>query len=166
MVNFGPLAAEIGLLLVWGTPANFNGFRVLALLVQRCRSTEANQTLHDVWPSPGLVHSIYIFGGSCPATKFFRCKIHFRTSLAFSYIVSAAVTARHWSSGRQPNFAALSRGRHLYLAGRPSRWALAHILVFTARRSYASAVLGVVILSVRPFVCLSVCPSVTRVLCD
>jgi len=33
------------------------------------------------------------------------------------------------SSGRQPNFAALNRGRHLCLAGRPSRWALAHILV-------------------------------------
>ena len=31
------------------------------------------------------------------------------------------------SSGRQPNFAALNRGRHLYSAGRPSRWALAHI---------------------------------------
>jgi len=30
------------------------------------------------------------------------------------------------SSGRQPNFAALNRGRHLYSAGRPSRWALAH----------------------------------------
>ena len=27
----------------------------------------------------------------------------------------------------QPNFAALNRGRHLYSAGRPSRWALAHI---------------------------------------
>ena len=29
MVNFGPLTAEIGSL-VWGNPANFNGFRVLA----------------------------------------------------------------------------------------------------------------------------------------
>jgi len=38
-----------------------------------------------------------------------------------------SVTARHSSSGRQPNFAALNRGRHLYSAGRPSRWALAHI---------------------------------------
>jgi len=28
MVNFGPQAAEIGLV-VWGTPANFNGFRAL-----------------------------------------------------------------------------------------------------------------------------------------
>jgi len=38
------------------------------------------------------------------------------------------VTARHTSSRRQPNFAALSRGRHLYSTGRPSRWELAHIL--------------------------------------
>ena len=34
------------------------------------------------------------------------------------------------SSGRQPNFAALNRGRHLCSAGRPSRWALAHISSF------------------------------------
>jgi len=65
MVNFGPLAAEIGLP-VRGTTANFNGFRVLAAL------------LHGT-------------------------------------------LARH-SSGRQPNFAALNRGRHLYSAGRPSLW--------------------------------------------
>jgi len=32
MVNFDPLAAEI-VLLVWGTPANFNGFSVLAALL-------------------------------------------------------------------------------------------------------------------------------------
>ena len=32
-------------------------------------------------------------------------------------------------SGRQPNFAALNKGCHLCSAGRPSRWALAHILV-------------------------------------
>ena len=40
-----------------------------------------------------------------------------------------SVTAWHSSSGCQPNFAALNRGRHLYSTGRPSRWALAHILV-------------------------------------
>jgi len=41
-----------------------------------------------------------------------------------------SVTARQSSSGRQPNFAALNRRRYLYLAGRPSRWALAHIFSF------------------------------------
>jgi len=32
MANFGPLAAEI-ISLVWGTPGNFNGFRVLTALL-------------------------------------------------------------------------------------------------------------------------------------
>jgi len=74
MVNFGLLAAEI-VSLVWGTPANFNGFRVFA----------------------------------------------------------CSVTARQSSGERQPNSAALNRGRHLCSAGRPSRWALAHILVTTKK---------------------------------
>jgi len=68
MVNFCLVVAEIDPV-IWGTPANFNSFRVLAAL------------LHG------------------------------------SHIVS------------QPNFAALNRGLHLCSAGRPSRWALAHILV-------------------------------------
>ena len=68
MVNFGPLAAEI-VSIVWGTPGNFNGFRVLSTLLQRRRSTEVNQTLHYVWPSPGLVRYIYTFGISCPLTE-------------------------------------------------------------------------------------------------
>jgi len=38
-----------------------------------------------------------------------------------------SVNARQSSSGRQPNFAGLNRGRHLYSAKRPSRRALAHI---------------------------------------
>ena len=57
MVNFGLLTAEI-CWRAWGTPANFNGFRVL--------------------------------------------------------IGSVRHTARHFSSGRQPHFAALNRGRHLF----------------------------------------------------
>jgi len=37
IANFSPLTAEIGWR-VWGTPANFNGFRVLASLLHRRRS--------------------------------------------------------------------------------------------------------------------------------
>jgi len=44
MVNFGPLAAEIGLL-VWGTPANFNGFRILAALLHGTLIVGVSQTL-------------------------------------------------------------------------------------------------------------------------
>jgi len=69
MVNFGLLAAEIGPV-VWGTPANFNGFRVLAAL------------------------------------------LHGTPVLGFSQ------TLRRWTEGAT------------YIRqGRPSRWALAHILV-------------------------------------
>ena len=86
---------------VWGTPAKFNGFCLLASLLHRRRSTEINQTLHDVWPSPGLVHYIHFWrllsrNGILTGEKF-----TLRPNLAFFYIGS--VTARHSSSGRQPN---------------------------------------------------------------
>jgi len=80
MVNFGPLTAEIG-------SANFNRFRLFASLLQRRHSPEANQTLHDVWPSPGLVHYLYNFGGSCPL-NFARCKIHFASQVLHSPILA------------------------------------------------------------------------------
>ena len=44
MVNFGPLADEI-VSLVWGTPANFNGFRVLAALLHGTLVVGVSQTL-------------------------------------------------------------------------------------------------------------------------
>ena len=44
MVNFGPLAAEI-VSLVWGTPANFNGFDVLAALLHGILVVGVSQTL-------------------------------------------------------------------------------------------------------------------------
>ena len=44
MVTFGPLAAEI-ILLVWGTPANFNGFGVLAALLHGILVVGVSQTL-------------------------------------------------------------------------------------------------------------------------
>ena len=79
MVNFGLLAAEI-VSLVWGTPANFNGFRILA----------------------ALPHGTLLVGVRQIAT--------------------------------------LNRGRHLYSAGRPSRWALAHISSCKCILTYAKYV--------------------------
>jgi len=91
MLNFGPLTTEI-CWRVWGTPANFNRFHILASLLHRRRSTQVSKTWQDVWPSPGLVYTVYILGvvapnGILPGTKF-----TLRPSLAFSYIGS--VTAR------------------------------------------------------------------------
>jgi len=127
MVNFSLLTAEI-VSLVWGTQANFSGFHVLALLLQQRHSTEASQTFHSVWPLPGLVDYIYIFGGCCSVMEF--CQV--QNSLCVLQVLRCpvgSITARQSSIGRKPNFAALSTGRHLYSSGRPSRWALAYILV-------------------------------------
>ena len=44
MVNFGPLTAEIGSG-VWGTPANFKEFRVLAALLHATLIVGVSQTL-------------------------------------------------------------------------------------------------------------------------
>ena len=52
MVNFGLLTAEIGWR-VWGTPANFNRFRVLALLLHRRRST-----FYLLWSPYGIGQTI------------------------------------------------------------------------------------------------------------
>ena len=88
MANFGPLAAEI-VSLVWGTPGNFNGFHVLSTLLQRRRSTEVNQTLHYVWPFPGLVRYIYTFGISGPLTEF----CHVQNSLCVHVLRSSILAA-------------------------------------------------------------------------
>jgi len=104
MANVGPLRAGVSLP-VWGTPANFNRFRVLASLLQRRRSTKANQTLHNLWSSPWLVHYIYTFQGLLPPDGILPgADFTLRPSLAFSYIGS--ITAWHLTSGHQPNFAA------------------------------------------------------------
>jgi len=76
-VNFDPLAEEIASL-VWGTPGNFNGFRVLA----------------------ALLHGNLVVGVS--------------------------------------QTAAFNRGRHLYSAGRPSRWALPTFLVVVENELFVS----------------------------
>ena len=78
-------------------------YRVNGVLLQRRRSPEANQTLHGVWPSPGLVHYIYIFGSSCPLTEF--CQLQYSLCVQVLRSPIDSVTARHSSSGRQPNFA-------------------------------------------------------------
>jgi len=135
MVNCGPLTAEIGWQLL-GTLANFNGFRVLASLQHRRRSTRSTKFYTMFGRLLGW-YTIYAFSGALlPNGILPGVKFTLRPSLAFSYIGS--VTVRQSSSRRHdhPNFAAWDkegnfapRLRHLYSAGRPLHWASAHILV-------------------------------------
>jgi len=71
-------------------------------------------------------HSMKIY----MVSLFHRATINYRPPLQISTgFASRQRYCTASSSGRLPNFAALNRGRHLCLAGRPSGWALAHILV-------------------------------------
>jgi len=65
----------------------------------------------EIWPTSGWYRFVSL-GHPCKFQRVSRL---------------GSVTARQSSSERQPNFAALNRGRHLYSARRPSRWALAYI---------------------------------------
>ena len=137
MVNFGPLTAEICLASL-GHPSKFQRVSRLGFVLQRCCSTEANQTLHDVWASPGLVHYIYILGGSCPITEF----CHVQHSLCFQvlrspiYWQSYCTSLEQWASAtvclivQGMELRNFGRRRHLCSAGRPLRWSSAHILVY------------------------------------
>ena len=90
-------------------------------------STEVNQTLHDVWPSP-LVHYIYIFGGSCPLTEF--CQVQNSLYVQVSHSPSPTLTALlHGTSavgishdsavwGKKGNYVTFTpRLRYLYSTG-------------------------------------------------
>ena len=134
MVNFGPLTAEIGSR-VWGTPANFNGFRVLASLLQQRRSPEANQTLHSVWPSPGLVHYIYIFGGSCPLMEFFQVQsslcvkvLRFPIPAALLHGTPAASVSQTLRRGTRNGITELSQRAPPIFGWAAITWPSAHIL--------------------------------------
>jgi len=71
----------------------------MALLLQRRRSTEAIQTLHDIWPSSRTlhIHSPWLL----PLGEFCHTQ-----NLLCVQVFRSFVTARHSSSGRQPNLAA------------------------------------------------------------
>ena len=62
MVNIGSLTAEIGPV-VWGTPANFNGFRVLAALLHGTAVLGVSETLrHSTEGATYVRQGAFTFG--------------------------------------------------------------------------------------------------------
>jgi len=103
MADSGPLTAEIGSG-VWGTPANLNGFPVLASL-RAATSLTGGQPNFARCLAVSWAATLYTFSGAlAPERNFARCKIHVMSKSCVSYIGS--VTTPHSSSERQRNFAA------------------------------------------------------------
>jgi len=73
-----------------------------------------------------LLHYIYIFDCSCPVMEFCQVKNSVCFQVLHSPILAALPHGTRLVGNNQT--VAFSRGRHLYSAGWPSRWALAHIL--------------------------------------
>jgi len=130
MANFGPLMAEI-CRRVKGTPANFNRFWRLGF-VTSLNGGQQNfaESLTISWAGTLYVHfrGLLAPNGILPSAKSSKsCVLLYwqRYCTALQQRPSGKLCGI--SQGMElPNF---RRGRHLYSAGRPSRWALAHILV-------------------------------------
>jgi len=104
----------------WAPSYNFVGLYISNCMYRQSEKVVKQQYLLQMSPRYGELRPT---NGWDPLTSFGHpCKFQRVSRLG-------SVTARYSTSGCQPNFAALNRGRHLYLAGRPSRWASAHILV-------------------------------------
>ena len=133
MMNFGPHRAEIGWL-VWGTPKkNLNGFRVLVYCTDVAQQRPTKLCI--MFGRPLGWCTILFWGLLSPNGILPGAKFTLRPRLAFSN--NGSVTARHSSSGSEPNFAAWYKkwndenfaSRHFQqrappiFRGRPSRWA-------------------------------------------
>jgi len=136
MANFGPLTAEIGSG-VWGTPANFNGFRVSPY----CSNVAHRRPTKLCTMFGRLLHwyTIYTFSEAlAPWQNFARCNIHFTfKSCVLLYWQRYCTAPQQRASAKLcgvvqgielRNF---RRRRHLYSAGRPSSWASAYIVVYS-----------------------------------
>ena len=104
--NVGLLTAEIGLP-VWAPQHISTGFAYQLRYCSDVGHRRPTKLCTMFGMSPGLLHYIDIFCGSCPLTEFYVVQNSPYVSLAFSYIGS--VTARRSSSGREPNFVAWYR---------------------------------------------------------
>jgi len=102
---------------------NLSGY----IFATKARIDNREKSLLNSNASPTCLHNMVNFGPLAAEI----CWRLWDTAANFNGLRVLAAPARHSGTGRQPIFAALNRGRHLYSAWRPSRWALAvlaHIL--------------------------------------
>jgi len=132
-----------------------NVTNVFARWTHLCLSISVPRTLSNNFPYTRCRKKIWVIGhcesqrrpSPCTVHKFAKCWMIFKTLsprhstlsetkwLCLQYSIRLEAQS---SSERQPNFAALNRGRHLCSAGPPPRWALAHISSFISFNSMKS----------------------------
>jgi len=113
-------------------PKNSPKNRHLGTIPQLCRAISSQlrnmSTIGKKLVKQQYLLHMYLQYGELRLTSGWDCFVSLGHPCKFQRVSRlGSVTARHFSIGRQPNFAEGAKGRHLYLAGRPSRWTLAHI---------------------------------------
>jgi len=139
MFNVGQLTAEIasGVWVPLQISRGFTSWLRYCTDVGRRRSTKLCRMFGHLLGR----YTIYTFlGALAPWRNFASWKIHFAAKsfvlLSCQRYYTAVTALEQWASAKLCDMAQgmelrnFRRGRHLYLAGRPSRWALAHDLVF------------------------------------
>jgi len=81
MVNFGPITAE-NCWRVWGTPANFNGFRILAALLHSTPAVGVSQTLRRWTESATYIRQGGHHVGQWPT---FQVMLYFYVNICIQY---------------------------------------------------------------------------------
>jgi len=101
-VNFGPLAAEI-VLLVWGTPGNFNGFRVLAALLHGTVVVGVSQTLRHWTEGATYIRQGGHHVGHWPTFLVFNCNwyLDYILRLRMTTVLNAACPTPSVKSWKQ-----------------------------------------------------------------
>ena len=115
--QYGELRSITGwhqLACLWHT-SKFQRFLRVGLLLQQRRSSKLCTTFGRLLDG----YTVYTFlAALAPWWNFARCKIHFASKFCILlYWQHRCMALQQW---RQPNFAALRGGHHLYSAGRPS----------------------------------------------
>jgi len=103
-----------------------------SILSSRRLDVYHSQTLQDVWPSPGLVHYIYILppNGICHVQNSLCVQVLRSPILAaLLHCTPAAGLSHTLRRGTRNGIKELSQRAPPYSAGRSSRWASAHIRV-------------------------------------
>jgi len=110
MVNFGPLKAEIGWQF-WGTPGNFNGFRILTSLLHQRRSKGGQPNFARCffisWAGTQYLH----FGGLVPPNRILPgAKFTLCQSCVLLYWQHYCMALEQWAS---TEFYSVVQGREL-----------------------------------------------------
>jgi len=105
MGNVGPVAAEVDSG-VGGTPGKFQRVSRLGFVTAPTSLNGGQPNFDDLWPSAGVVHYIYIFGGCCPVTEFCQVQCSLCVQVLRSRILAALLHGTPAAVVSQINFAA------------------------------------------------------------